>query len=279
MNLKNPIDGTRSPLRGALPVGEGDAMEFAPLSGTFGAMALNTDLAAPLGTDRIEQLRDALYRHKVIVFRNQHDVGPGELLELARHFGEPETAAHHSFPDVEGFPGVKLLVTDAADRPEPMDTWHTDGATRKSTKAVTLLQAIDVPPYGRDTAFCDMEAIYNSLSPALQAMLEGLTARHAYGPRAAHVPPQEHPVVKVNPVTGRKSLYVSRLYTDPIIGLKQDESNALLQMLFAKANLLEFQLRVAWEPGTLIMWDNEVTQHYVVMDRAYRRVMHRVMAL
>ena len=254
---------------------------FHPLTGVFGSEVLNVDLSVLLGADKVADLVSGLKRYKVLVFREQHKVGPAELLAVARHFGEPETAQHPTHADLQGYPGVKELISNLSDRSqvEVTENWHTDGATRKNTKAVSLLQAVDVPPYGRDTAFADMEAIFSSLSRPMQAMLEGLTAIHTYGPRAAHIPPVEHPVVHIDPATGRKSLYVSRLYTTRIIGLKTDESDALLAMLFAKTRLLEFQLRVSWRPGTIVIWDNEPTQHYLVFDRAYRRTMHRVMAL
>ncbi len=89
--------------------------------------------------------------------------------------------------------------------------------------------------------------------------------------------PVEHPVIMTDPETGRKSVYVNRLYTSRIVGLRDEESDALLELLFKQTSVPELQLRVSWEPGTLTIWDNEKTQHYLVRDKQADRVMHRVM--
>jgi taurine dioxygenase len=83
--------------------------------------------------------------------------------------------------------------------------------------------------------------------------------------------------MQVDPGTGQQSLYVNRLYTRSIVGLRREESQMLLQYLFAQTNVPELQLRVQWEEGTLVIWDNEKTQHYAVRDTDGDRLMHRVM--
>jgi taurine dioxygenase len=83
----------------------------------------------------------------------------------------------------------------------------------------------------------------------------------------------------VDPGTGRKSLYVNRGYTRSIVGMKTDEARALLDFLFLQAHTPEYQVRVSWRPGDLVAWDNQRTQHYLVQDRKFHRVMHRVMVL
>ena len=73
------------------------------------------------------------------------------------------------------------------------------------------------------------------------------------------------------------ALCIDRSYTTRILGLRHDESTMLLEYLFSQANIPELQLRVRWEPGSLVVWDNEKTQHYAIRDAATDRVMHRVM--
>jgi taurine dioxygenase len=160
-------------------------------------------------------------------------------------------------------------------------TWHTDGlgANRELSRSITLLQAVDVPPYGRrDTMFSDMEAAFERLSPPMQRLLEGLTGIHAWGTLKPGAPPCEHAMVKRDAHTGRKALYANNYYTRSIKELNAQESASLLGLLCQLANAPEIQARVSWKPGTLVIWDNEKTQHYLVHDYPYRRVMHRVMA-
>ena len=181
-------------------------------------------------------------------------------------------------PDVAGHVGVKLI----APRNYPMgpdvgDSWHTDGPPRELTQWFSFLLAHKVPPYGRDTLFADMEAAYQRLSPTLREFLEGLRAMNSWGVSNPDAAPVEHPVVITDPDTGCKSLYVNRLYTNSIVGMRKEESDMLLEFLFRQTNVPELQLRVSWNPGTLTIWDNEKTQHYLVRDKAYDRVMHRVM--
>jgi taurine dioxygenase len=253
-------------------------MQITPLTGVIGAEVSEVDLAAALPPDVVAEIDRALRDYKVVVFRDQLAIRPRDLLALAEHFGQPEVerhSTHASFPDV---PAVKILVTDGGGfHGRVEDSWHTDGSPRKDTNWTSFLQAIEVPPFGRDTLFADMEAAYVGLSAATRAYVDSLVAVHSWGRQDPDKPPVEHPVVHTDPRTGRKSLYVNRGYTRSIVGMKTDESRALLDFLFLQAHMPEYQLRVTWKPGSIVAWDNQRTQHYVVQDRAYRRVMHRVM--
>jgi sulfonate dioxygenase len=114
-------------------------------------------------------------------------------------------------------------------------------------------------------------ALYSSLSPGMQAYLEGLTALHsavaqAEGSRAAglHVrrEPIEtvHPVVRVHPVTGWKSVYVNPGFTRRILGVPKPESDTILNFLFHQvAENVDFQVRFHWEPNSVAFWDNRVS--------------------
>ncbi len=115
------------------------------------------------------------------------------------------------------------------------------------------------------------------LSAPLQNFLDGMTALHSWGTQKPDAPPVEHPVILTDPETGRKTLYVSRIYTRQIVGLRKEESDALLELLFRQALVPELQLRVSWKPGTLTVWDNKRVQHYAVRDRVSDRILHRVM--
>lgn len=253
-------------------------MEVHPITGHFGAEISDIDLSRPLGPDLVAAIDDAFRDYKVLVFRDQGHVGAQALLDLGSHFGTPDAEHHPSHAPVDGIDGVKRLVTDGLGFGGMVtDSWHTDASPRRHTDLTSFLQAVDVPPYGRDTMFADMEAAYDSLSPPLKALLDGLVAVHSWGKARPHEPPVEHAVVHTDLRTGRNSIFVNKVYTRSIKGLRQDESDAILSFLFEQAHVPEHQLRATWKPGTIVAWDNQRTQHYIVQDMPYRRIMHRVM--
>ena len=252
-------------------------LQTTPLTGIVGARVSNVDILQH-DDALVTEIKAALDRYKVLVIPGQQSLTPEGLLRFAERFGTAERAAHPNWDDVPGHVGVKLLATGHYPTGVDVgDSWHTDGPPRELTQWYSFLHAIQVPPYGRDTLFADMEAAYRRLSEPLQKFLEGLTALNAWGASKPDAPPVEHPVIMTDPDTGRKSLYVNRLYTTRIVGLRDEESDALLDLLFRQANVPELQLRVSWDPGTLTIWDNEKTQHYIVRDQPADRVMHRVM--
>ncbi|MCZ6889534.1 MAG: TauD/TfdA family dioxygenase [Gammaproteobacteria bacterium] len=252
-------------------------LQTTPLTGTLGAKVSNVDLLQH-DPQLVDEIKHALREYKVLVIPGQETLTPDALLSFAENFGTAERAEHPNWDDVPGHVGVKLLDTrNYPSGPGVGDSWHTDGATRDSTQWFSFLHAKSVPPYGRDTLFADMEAAYQRLSKPLQEFLEGLSALQSWGISKPEAPPVEHPVILTDPDTGRKTLYVNRLYTTRIVGLRDEESDALLELLFRQVSVPELQLRVSWQPGTLTIWDNERTQHYLVRDRQSDRVMHRVM--
>jgi len=255
-----------------------DLYDVSPLTGTFGAQINGIDLSVPLGEAGARHIRELLRQYKVLVFRDQFSVGPKELLAFAEHFGVPEAGEHPTHASVPGLPGVKVLHSNAEglEALNP-DSWHTDGSTRKLTRCLSILQAIDIPPFGRDTLFADMEAVYDRLSKPMRTLLDGLTAEHSWKSQKPGAPTVMHPVVLQDEVNGRKALYVNKTYTCSINEMRPDESEAMLQFLYRQTHVPEIQLRVNWKPGSIVMWDNEKTQHYLVFDKAYNRIMHRVM--
>jgi taurine dioxygenase len=216
-------------------------------------------------------------------------LSPQQLVEFSTFFGEPETRAHPSHRDFPGLPEVKVLRSDGVyaigkddsrHSMEDFDGWHTDGSVRADTnKWISFLYAEQVPSYGRDTIYADMEAVYDHLSPTMQAFLEGLEAVHAWPvpSKTEGYEPITHPVVNTDPVTGRRGVYVNQMYTTHIVGLRRDESDAILKVLYEGVHRPEVQLRLAWKHGSLVIWDNVRTQHSHISDRAGLRIMHRVM--
>jgi taurine dioxygenase len=247
-----------------------------PLTGTFGALVEGADIALGADATQTRAIAALLNQYKVLVFRDQHEVGPHELHAFSSGFGVPE-ADHPNHPGYPGLPGVRVLKSDVSQRRYLPDSWHTDGATRERTRCVTVLQAVDIPPFGRDTLFADMEIAYDELSDPMKAMLDPLIAEHSWGIAKPDAPPVQHPLIHIHPATGRKAIYANRLYTRRILGLTEPESRLILEYLLTRTHVPEYQLRVSWAPGTIVMWDNERTQHYLVYDQDYPRVMHRCM--
>lgn len=260
-----------------------------PLTGVFGAELTSLRLTDGWDKELITKIRETLRDHKVLLIRDQTDLSARQLADFASEFGMPETRAHPSHADFPDVPEVKMLRTDgesfltkdggrlsSSDR----DGWHTDGCVRADTNHwVSFLYAHDVPPYGRDTLFADMEAVYDRMSVPIKGLLDGLTAVHKW-PRATTddtLGPVEHPVVFVDPETGGRSVYVNQGYTAEIVGLRPDESRVLLDLLFEQTHRPQVQLRVVWKPGSLAIWDNRRTVHFAVIDRPGYRVMYRVM--
>ena len=247
-----------------------------PITGVFGAEISGVDMSKPIDKVTADQINQLITEYKVLVFRNQFSVGPVELTRFAENFGAPEVAAHPDLPDYPGVPSVKVITKDGT---YGQDTWHTDGATREKTRWFSFLQAIDIPPHGRDTLFADMEAVYEGLSPTMQQFFKGLTVLHSWGVSKPEALPIAHPMIMEDPATGRGTLYVNRGYTRSIVGLQPQESDLLLEYLYRRVYIPEYQVRVVWQPGTVTVWDNQRTQHYIVQDSRYRRTMHRVMTL
>lgn len=262
-------------------VDERCGMEIFPINGTFGARIEGVSLAADNPKEVTDAVLAALDKYRVLVFRNQHDLTERPYMRFATAFGEPETVPHPSFEDFEDaegkVPGIRLVNTDAANERKNFESWHTDGAPRANRHWISLLRAVIIPPYGRDTAYADMVSLYERLSPAMQKFLEGLSCKHSWGMQKPDAAPVDHPMVITNPRTGVKSLYVNQLYTRSVNELRHDEGAALLNFLFQAAKMPEIQLRHTWQKGDVVMWDNEYTQHYIVLDQDYPRVMQRIM--
>ena len=162
-----------------------------------------------------------------------------------------------------------------------------------------VLYAERPPSNGGDTIWSDSEATLAALSRPLQAFLSTLDADHdftksfpphllasknagadRYEQARREHPPVIHPVVRTHPETGADALFVNYGFTDRIKGLRRDESDALLRMLFVHVQKPEYQVRWKWKPNSLAFWDNRITQHYAVNDYLpNRRIMNRATIL
>lgn len=257
------------------PVAQYGSFELTSLTPHLGAQIDGLDLSRPLTDRQLGDLRDAFASWSVLVFRDQH-LDREAHKAFGRYFGDlhghPMNYSRKSDSEI-------LVVKTTKDSAYTAgDGWHTDVTCDAIPPLASALYITETPEVGGgDTLYADMCLAYELLSPAMQSFLEGLTAVHdgglpyvgAYGstPPEGGYPRNEHPVVTVHPVTGKKVLYVNSGFTSHIKGLRRWESRALLDALFAHiATTPRLYCRVQWEPNTLTLWDNRCTQHHAVWD-------------
>lgn len=256
----------------------------APLTPVIGAEIAGVDLREPLDDELCAELEQALLEWKVIFFRDQAIDG-AQHRAFARRWGELEV---HPFLPQGEVPEVVRFAKDAASRGYE-NVWHSDVSWREVPSLGSVLRCIETPPCGGDTLWADMACAYDALPAELRERIDGLVAVHDFtstfgqlmsdeqrAEMRAQYPPAEHPLVRRHPATGRKTLYVNAAFTSHVVGLPEDESEALLQLLFRQAQIPELQCRFRWTKDAIAFWDNRATQHYAASDYfPQRRVMER----
>ncbi len=242
---------------------------------TLGAEIDGVDLTADQPAEVIADLRRALHEYKVIFFRDQ-PLTAAQHVAFAARFGtleehpfipantqQPELVRFEKTPTVAGVENI----------------WHHDVTWRPQPSMGAILHAIAVPEFGGDTLFSDMYAAYEALDAETRARIDELTATHDYtrafglgqsaeaqeAMRAQH-PSVSHPVVCTHEATGRRHLYVNRIFVDRIDGLDPAQSHELLDRLCRQADYPEHQVRLHWQPDTVAFWDNRAVQHYAASD-------------
>lgn len=251
-------------------------LEYAPITPRIGAEVAGVDLGAPTPT-QLEDIRSALTRHRVLVFRDQH-LDRAQHKAFGRAFGALQTHPAKTELGLPGDPEIFDIRIDARTRVANGESWHTDLSCEPIPPLASALYITRTPPSGGgDTMFANMTDAFTSLAAPLRSMLIGLRALHsgekdlrAYGVRlrpGQHYPSAVHPVVIRHPYSGAPVLYVNEAFTESILGLSRRESDALLQLLFRhiEANT-RIQCRVRWQPNTLVLWDNQAVHHHAVWD-------------
>jgi taurine dioxygenase len=266
-------------------------LDIRPLAGAIGAEIAGIDLARELDSDTVAAIRKVWLDHLVIFFRDQ-ELPPARLLALGRRFGEP--IEYPFVKGIDGFPEITPVIKLEHERVNFGGLWHSDTTYLEIPPTGTMLVAREVPPFGGDTLFANMYLAYETLSPGMRRLLDGLVAvnssakadttktredRMRDGARndahAEYV--AEHPVVRTHPETGKQALYINGGHTVRFKGMTEEESEPLLRFLFAHQTRPEFTCRFRWEQGSLALWDNRCVQHNPINDyHGFRRVMHRV---
>ena len=258
------------------------------LGSHIGARIDGVRLAGDLDTDTVEQVRNALLRHKVIFFPNQHHLDDAEQHAFAARIGTPIA---HPTVQREGAPIITPIDSDYG----KANRWHTDVTFVANYPAASVLRAVPLPSYGGSTLWASTAAAYEALPEPLKHLAENLWALHSN--RFDYIAaPQlrtdeqkahrtrfekadfrtEHPVVRVHPETGERTL-VAGDFVRGFVGMDNYESQVLLELLQRRITMPENTIRWNWEAGDVAIWDNRATQHRAIDDYDDQyRLMHRV---
>lgn len=268
-----------------------------PLSAALGADVKGVDLSRPLDSSMLSLIQDAWSRHLVLRFRGQQ-LSDLQLEKFSAQLGPldkvpPLTAEVRS--NVES--DYVTVISNVLENGRPIGelgnseaVWHTDMSYVEVPPMASALYALEVPDSGGDTGFCNMYMAYETLPKDLQERIVGLQCKHdttrtsSGGVRkgyhaeyaAREAPGALHSLVRVHPVTGRKALFLGRRQNADIPSLALEESEALLDALWAHATSPEFAWYQRWKVGDLVLWDNRCAMHRRDgFDGSQRRVMHR----
>ena len=249
--------------------------------------------------DVLKQVHDLWMEHLVLVFPDQH-ITDEQHVEFTRKLGEPEIFHQDIIRSKRVREIFRVSNVDDDDVLMPPDHpvarqvalaqfWHTDSSYLAVPCTGALLHGIEVSRTGGETQFTNMYMVYEQLPERLKQQIEGRKARHNFGnlhsltklkemtaEEKAKVPAIWQPMVRVHPVTKRKSLYISPIYNDEIEGMDKASTKALIDELTAFAGQKQFVYAHRWETDDIVMWDNRCTMHAVTpFDPRERRVMHR----
>lgn len=291
-----------------------DALVVVPTGAALGAEVSGIDLSRPMGNEVREALRQAWYKHLVLLFRHQvlkpDDIaGIGDLFGGAQGAGAQQRIAKsgHAIPAHKktGNPAVTVIsnldengnpVKDNDDLGSYEVVWHTDNSFIEVPPAGTFLYAVEVPINGGgDTSFNNQYLAWERLPDELKKRIWGRNQRQDWSRnsagklrRTAVLPktPEEvdgpiHPMVRVHPHTGRSALYLGRRRTWPsnyVLGMPNEESERLLDELWEYATRDELKWTHVWERGDAVLWDNRCVMHYrSEIEPTQRRVMWRTL--
>ena len=266
--------------------------------------------AAPLGAEvrcgdvrvlddaGIAAMRDAWLENLVIVIRGQTLTDP-ELIAFGKRLGELDTAplAKTGKEKARAHPEV-IVVSNVMENGVPIGVlrdaevvWHSDNSYRDIPLSFSALYALEVPPAGGDTGFANMYLALETLPAGLRERVQSLTIKHDMTYNSAgdlregfkpvldvrDAPGPSHPLVRTHAETGCNALYLGRRPNAYIDGLAVEESELVLDALWAHATQPQFTWRHQWRAGDILMWDNRCVMHHrEPFDAGARRVMHRI---
>ena len=273
-------------------------MEVTKSGAALAAQVTGLDLATALDAATVEGIKAAWDSHLVLVFRDQKLSDP-DLLAFSRHFGELDPPGPNPYGTtfLPEFPEINVIsnVKDAQSRPignlgAGEAVWHADMTYIETPPKGAILHALEVPVGQGDTHFANMVAAYEDLPGDLKAAVEGKKAIHDAAHNSAGMlrkgyeevddprltPGAHHRLVREDPTTGRRALFLGRRPHAYIIGMRPSDSDDLLDRLWDHATQEKYAWTHRWQPGDLLMWQNLWILHRRDgFDENARRILHR----
>jgi alpha-ketoglutarate-dependent 2,4-dichlorophenoxyacetate dioxygenase len=252
----------------------------------FVAAVSNVDLRAPIEPADVAVIQRAIDTHLVLVFRGP-EISNEQQIAFSRNFGSLSRATEYQRDPAKRRLGAEMTdasnlsedsqVLEAGDRRRMNNLgsrrWHTDGSYKRLSGKYSLLSCHSVVAQGGQTQFADMRAGYDALPPPMLALIEGLEVEHSIfhsrevvgfsgfsTDEQATLPTARHPLVRVHPPSGRRSLYLSS-HASHIVGWPVPEGMDLLHELAEWATQPGAVYTHEWRLGDLVMWDNRFTMH------------------
>jgi taurine dioxygenase len=268
---------------------------FTPITPNIGCRVEGVDIAAPMSEATFAAVRRALAEHTVLVLPDQ-DITPEAHIAFSRRFGplEDHVLADFCLP---GHPEI-FVVSNIVENGRHIGAYggskrfHSDLSYFEEPSLGSLFHCLECPRGSGETAFASMAAAFEALPEATRERLSGLNAVHDYvwnyerahkdrppltEAQKAKTPPVVHPAVVTHPETGRKTLYISEVFTRTFEGEDEAESQALIADVMRFAERPEFVYVHEWTPGDLVIWDNRSAVHKAMPfdETNARRRMHR----
>jgi taurine dioxygenase len=273
------------------------AISIKNLDAPLGAEIRGIDLSQALPKSDVAAIEEAWRRRLVVVVKEQRLDGP-QLLAFSRYFGELDPPGPNPYgePFNKAHPEINV-ISNVVENGKPIGNlgageavWHADMTYIDVPPKAAILYALEVPAGQGNTYFADMFAAYEALPAALRQAAQDKVAVHDASRNSAGMLRKgykevtdvretvgaRHPLVRTDPQSGRKALFLGRRPNAYIVGLDVAESDALLDALWAHVAQPRFAVCHEWEAGDLLMWNNlSVLHRRDEFDPNSRRVMHR----
>ncbi|WAJ28011.1 TauD/TfdA dioxygenase family protein [Antarcticirhabdus aurantiaca] len=276
----------------SLSLAEAAPIAVVPVTARVGAEIRGVRLSGDLPEATIAAINAALLAHKVVFFRGQAHLDDAAHEQFARRLGDlvphPTQGAFNN--------SASILNLDSSRGGGRADQWHTDVTFVDAYPKFSVLRGVVIPEAGGDTVWSNTHAAYEALPEPLRRLADTLRAIHsnvydyaAVRPRASAeerrhyeevftstVYETEHPVVRVHPETGERSLLLGN-FVQRFAGLSKRDSAVLYDLFQSYVTAPENTVRWRWQAGDVVIWDNRATQHYAVNDYGdAHRVVRRV---
>lgn len=276
------------------------ALRIRPSGAALCADVDGVDLNQPLTAEQVAGIQEAWAKHCVLRFRGQRSLTLEGLASFSRHFGPLDvrpTASMAMSEEHDALPPEITVISNVKVGGKPLGAlgdgeavWHTDMTYNQVPPKGACLYASEVPPSGGNTHFANMYAAYDTLADGLKERIQGLQCVHDASRNSAgelrmgyedvtdarKTRGAVHPLVSVHAVSGRRCLLLGRRRNAYIVGLELEQSEQLLDELWAHATRPELTWTQEWRVGDVMMWDNTCTMHKRdAFDPATRRLMYR----